>query len=472
MTGAAWVDQALIYYFLVLNGVYVLLTLVSFGIVYDHLVDSLSWDYEDLARSPLTPPISIIVPAYNEAVGIVVSVNNMLHLDYMRYEVVVVNDGSTDGTLAELTREFRLVRIPDEPTSRLPTAKVRGVYRSESNHNLIVVDKENGGGKADANNAGLNYSSHSYFCATDADVVLDPRALSRIIRPIVESEERVVGAGGIVRISNGCAVEKGRVVEADLPANPLVLCQILEYYRAFLCGRTGWSAFNGLMIVSGAFGVFERDLVVEIGGYRAETVGEDMDLVLRLHKRMREDGEPYAIRFVPDPVCWTEAPASLKVLTRQRRRWQRGLLQSLVAQREISLNPRYGALGLFAFPYFWLFEGWGVFIELSGYLALAGAWLAGRLQPEYALAFIFASFACGTILSLSALLLGQMAPIRYPRLRHWVVLACYAVIENVGYRQAVAVMRMLGTVDYLLKGGVWGHMERAGTGQPPSRVRR
>lgn len=471
MTGAAWADQALIYYFLALNGVYILLTLVSFGIVYEHLVDGLSWDYEDLARSPLTPPISIVVPAYNEAVGIVVSINNMLHLDYMRYEVVVVNDGSTDATLEELKREFRLVPIPNEPTSRLPTARVRGVYRSEINHNLLVVDKENGG-KADANNAGLNYASHSYVCATDADVVLDARALSRIIRPIVESEERVVAAGGIVRISNGCVVEKGRVIEADLPANPLVLCQILEYYRAFLCARTGWSAANALMIISGAFGVFERDLVVEIGGYRAETVGEDMDLVLRLHEHMRGRGEPYAIRFVPDPVCWTEAPSSLRVLSRQRRRWQRGLLQSLVARREMAFNPRYGALGLFAFPYFWLFEGWGVFIELAGYLALGGAWLSGNLQSDYALAFVFASFACGTILSLSALLLGQMAPFSYPRLRHWVVLAAYAVIENFGYRQAVAVMRMLGTVDHLRKGGAWGHMERLGIGRPPSHVRR
>lgn len=462
MTAFAWLDVALVYYFLALHGVYILLSFVSFRAIYVHLARSVSQDYEELARSPLTPPISIVVPAYNEEVGIATTVNNVLHLDYMRYEVVVVNDGSTDGTLDVLKRQFGLVPVALEPVARLPTKPVRGVYRSELHHNLVVVDKENGGCKADANNAGLNYASHPYFCATDADVILEPSALRRMIQPVVEGHDRVVAVGGIVRVSNGCAVEKGRIVEVDLPFNPIVLFQILEYYRSFLAGRTGWSELNALLIVSGAFGLFERDLVVRLGGYRASAIGEDMDLVMRLRELMGDAGEPFSVRYVPDPICWTEAPSSLKVLARQRRRWQRGLLDSLSFSRGLALRWRHGAAGLIAYPYFWLFEGWGVLIELFGYLLLLWQWTNGTLQTDFAIAFFFASLACGTILSLSGLLLGQMAPMRYPRLDHWIVLTAFAILENFGYRQVIAVMRLLGTFDYVFGGGVWGRMERVG----------
>lgn len=457
-------DLLLVYFFFLLNGGYILLSLIAYREVFRHLRRTLYGGYEQLARSPLTPPMSVIVPAYNEEVGLALTVNNLLHLDYMRYEVVVVNDGSTDGTLESLIKAFDLYEVPAETEGLLPTKPVRATYKSRKNHNLLVVDKENGG-KADALNAGLNHSLYPYFCSIDADVILEADALRRVALPILESDRRVIAVGGIIRVANGCRVEKGRVTAVEMSANPLVLFQTIEYFRAFLCGRTGFSRLNALLIISGAFGVFERGLVMRVGGYRVGTVGEDMDLVTRLHAHMGETGQKdYRVAFVPDPVCWTEVPSTLGVLARQRRRWQRGLMESLASHRRLFLNPRYGWLGLFAYPFHFLMEGWGVLLELAGYLVFAWGWWRGAINGDFMLAFFFVSFFCGTILSLIGVLLGEMTPRPYPKVRHWAALACFAVLENFGYRQMGTVLRLWGLADYLRGAVGWGRMERVGLG--------
>jgi cellulose synthase/poly-beta-1,6-N-acetylglucosamine synthase-like glycosyltransferase len=459
---SARVEFTLIYYFFLLNGIYIVLSLVAFKDVYRHLLRSIYGGYEQITRSPLTPAMSVVVPAHNEEVGIALTVGNLLHLDYMRYEVIVVNDGSTDETLQELIRAFHLEPSDEQPPNRLAYRTLRGVYRSTRHHNLLVVDKDNGG-KADALNAGIDFAKHPYFCSVDADVILESDALQRVIQPVIESDRRVVAVGGIIRVANGCRVEKGRVVEVDIGSRALVLFQIVEYFRAFLCGRTGFSRMDALMIISGAFGVFERDLAVQVGGYRVDTVGEDMDLVTRLHALMRERGETeYAVKFVPDPVCWTEVPSNLRVLARQRRRWQRGLLEVLSSQPDMLFNPRYGVIGMFGYPFFWLFEGWGVILELLGYVVFIGLWLRGAIESDYVIAFMFVAFLCGTTLSLCGILLSEMTPRRYPKMRHWLMMTLFAVLENFGYRQMTSLLRLLGIYDYLLGRRGWGRMERVG----------
>lgn len=457
-----WVDLLLIWYFFLLNGGYLVLSLVAFRDVYSHLLRAVYGGYEHLTRSPLTPPISVIVPAYNEEVGIALTVNNLVHLDFMRYEVIVVNDGSTDATLERLKEAFRLTPVEDEFPGSLPTRSVRQVYKSGTNHNLLVIDKENGG-KSDALNAGLNRAKFPYFCSIDADVILEPDALQRVILPIMESERRVVAVGGIIRVANGCRVEKGRITHVDLSPNPLASLQVVEYFRAFLCGRTAFSHFNSLMIISGAFGVFERELAMEIGGYRRDTVGEDMDLVTRLHDHLRSSGiKDYLVSFIPDPVCWTEVPASLRVLSRQRRRWQRGLLEVLGEHKRMFFNPRFGALGLFAYPFLWIFEGWGVLVELLGYVFFALAYWRGAIESDFVIAFFVVAVLCGTALSLVGVLLGEMTPKPYRRPGHWVALVAYSVLENLGYRQLISALRLWGMIDYLRGKGEWGSMEREG----------
>lgn len=464
------VELVLIYYFFLLNGIYLLLSLIAFREVYRHLLRAIYGGYDQIQRSPLTPAISIVVPAHDEEVGIALTVSNLLHLDYMRYEVVVVNDGSSDATLEVLKKAFQLEPADDVPDRRLSFRPPRGVWRSKRHHNLLVVDKENGG-KSDALNAGLSFAKHAYFCAIDADVVMETDALQRVVQPIVESSRRVVAVGGIVRVANGCRVEKGRVVEVDFNPSMLEIFQIVEYFRAFLCGRTGLSRLDSLMIVSGAFGVFERELAVEIGGYRVDTVGEDMDLVTRLHAELHRRGiHDYAVLFVPDPVCWTEVPSTLRVLARQRRRWQRGLLEVLAAQSDMLLNPRYGWVGMFGYPFFWLFEGWGILIELLGYVVFAILWLRGGIASDYVIAFFFVALLCGTTLSLCGILLGEMTPRRYPKLRHWVVMVLFAILENFGYRVLLSVLRLLGLIDYLRGVRGWGRMERRGLSRPGARA--
>jgi cellulose synthase/poly-beta-1,6-N-acetylglucosamine synthase-like glycosyltransferase len=455
-------EIVLIYYFFLLNGIYLFLSLVAFWDIHEHLLRNIYGGFEPLSRSPLTPPVTVIVPAYNEEVSIALTVNNLLHLDYMRYEVVVVNDGSTDGTLEELRKAFRLEPDPLPVEMPLPTARIRGTYRSPAHHNLTVVDKENGG-KSDALNAGLGMARYPYFCSIDADAVLEADALQRVIRPILESARRVIAVGGIIRVANGCRVEKGRVTEVRMGRAALPVFQIIEYFRAFLCGRTGYSRFNALMIISGAFGLFERELVVAIGGYRRGTVGEDMDLVTRLHAHMREQGiRDYRVEFVPDPVCWTEVPTTVGVLSRQRRRWQRGLLEVLSEHHRMFFNPRYGALGLFSYPFLFLFEGWGTLLEALGYLIFALGFFVGALNADFMVAFFIVSVLCGTLLSLTGVILGEMTPRSYPRILDWLRLTAFAVIENLGYRQIVTALRFWGTLDFVMKKGEWGSMERRG----------
>jgi cellulose synthase/poly-beta-1,6-N-acetylglucosamine synthase-like glycosyltransferase len=457
-----YLDVVLIYYFFVLNAVYLTLSLLAILEVYKHLRRSIYGGYEQLMRSPLTPPISVVIPAFNEEVSIALTVGNILHLDYMRYEVIVVNDGSTDGTLEELKRAFRLYEVKPQFDPTLKTRPVRAIYKSEINHMLTVVDKENGG-KADALNAGLNEASHPYFCSIDADVILEQDALQRVVLPIMESDKRVIGVGGIIRVVNGCAVEKGRVTKVGLSANPLAVFQVVEYFRAFLCGRTGFSKFNGLMILSGAFAVFERDLVLAVGGYRRDTVGEDMDVVTRLHMHMRERGlTDYQVAFVPDPVCWTEAPRTLRVLARQRRRWQKGLLEVLEDADRALFNPKYGMMGMFTYPFLLVFEGWGVILELAGYFLFFYYWWIGVVQTDFMLAFLVVAFFCGAALSLCGVLLGEMTPRRYPLARQWLALVALGLLENFGYRQLTSLLRLLGLSDYVRGTGTWGQMERVG----------
>jgi cellulose synthase/poly-beta-1,6-N-acetylglucosamine synthase-like glycosyltransferase len=419
-------------------------------------------------RSPLTPPISVVVPAYNEEAGIADSVRSLLALDYPRLEVIVVNDGSTDRTLARLAEAFGLhpARRPTPPF--LAHRPVRGVYLPRSQLRLIVVDKENGG-KADSLNAGINFATCPLVCSVDADSLLEPDALAKTALPFMEDWERTVAVGGMVRIANGCRVERGRVADARLPRSALAMFQVIEYLRALFGTRTGWSAVNGLLIISGAFGLFRRDLVLAAGGYQTTTVGEDMELVVRLHRFCRDCGWRYRILYVADPVCWTEAPERARYLRRQRSRWYRGCLEALIRHWQMLFNPRYRAAGLLALPAMLLFEVFGPVIELSGYGVLLGAWLGGDLGAGLLLRFFALAVLYGMVLTLGAAILEDASFNRHPAWSDLRRILVFAVAENFGYRQLAHLWRIGGFWQLLRKPG-WGAMERKGlsAGQPAS----
>lgn len=420
---------------------------------------------DEAFRSPLTPPISVLLPAYNEEAGIVDSVRSLLQLRFPEHEVVVIDDGSVDSTLAELVEAFDLVPVRKVLRSELETEPIRQVFASRRHPDLWVISKDNGG-KADALNCGINAARYPFVCSVDADAVLEPDALLRVSAPVIQDPSRVIATGGIVRIANGCVIDDGRVLDVRLPPSRLATLQVVEYFRAFLVGRVGWSRMNALLIISGAFGLFKRSVVVDAGGYRTRTVGEDVELVVRLHRVMREKKRDYRIVFVPDPVCWTEAPESLEMLGRQRRRWQRGLLETLWTHRRAIGNPRYGVFGMAAMPYFTIFEMVGPLIELFGYVAIPVAWSLGMLAPVYVIGFFFLAIAAGTLLSVSALALEELSFRRHRQNREIVRMIFYAVVDNIGYRQLTNVWRVLGIIDVLRGKTGWGEMRRKGFRQP------
>jgi len=445
--GLQWVFLA---YFVGINLGYLLQNIIAAHGIRKYLQTAEQYEADNIF-SALDIPISVVVPAFNESASIITSVKAMLQLEYPEYELIVVNDGSSDDTLEKLIDEFRMREFPEAYRNRVSCAPVRGVYRSTLAGNLRVVDKENGGSKADASNAGINMCRYPLVCVVDADSVLQPDSLRRVVRPFLE-DPRTVAVGGTVRIANGCTVRQGFLEKVALPKNFLALVQVVEYLRAFLFGRMGWSPMNGLLIISGAFGLFHKETLVEAGGYNPDAVGEDMELVLRLHRLMKSKRRPYRITFVPDPVCWTDAPETLRDLKSQRVRWQNGLGQALALNRALITSPNGGAVKWFAIPFYVIFELLGPIIETAGYVFIIVCALMGWLAWPEALIFLGLAIGLGVLLSTSAIMLEEVSFHMYPRFRQLAILYLVAIVENFGFRQLTAIWRLQGLIRWL-RGG-------------------
>jgi len=416
--------------------------------------------YEELLNSEYTKPVSILVPAYNESVGIYGSIRSLLSIEYPEFEIIVINDGSTDDTLEKLMSKLKLIEVNRVIRKQLETKHIKAIYRSSIYPNLIVLDKENGG-KADALNAGINCSKYPYFCSLDGDSIIERNAFLKVLKPIIESGDEVIASGGSVRIANGCVIQNGELVQIELSKKPIVVMQVIEYLRAFLTGRIGLSKNNLLLIVSGAFGVFSKKWVIEAGGY-AHTVGEDMELVVRLHRLVKEKKANKKIIYVPDPVCWTEAPESLKFLRRQRKRWHRGLIDSLWRHKKLMFNPRYGSIGMFSMPYFFFIEFLGPLIELFGYILLIISIFTGGIYLEFATLFFLLSLIYGSIFSMTSVLLEEWSMERYPKVKHLVILFFVSLTETLWYRPLTVIWRVEGIIEMLAGKKGWGEMVRKG----------
>jgi cellulose synthase/poly-beta-1,6-N-acetylglucosamine synthase-like glycosyltransferase len=384
----------------------------------------------------------------------------MLCLRHPDFEVIVVNDGSNDDTLEQLKQVFSLRRSSRVATAKLPTRRVRGVYESCEPIRLVVIDKENGG-KSDSLNAGLNYSRKPLVSAVDADSLLERDVLLQISRPFLE-DPKTVAAGGMVRVANGCRVSHGCLERIAAPRSLLALFQSVEYLRAFLGGRVAFAFLDSLLLVSGAFGLFRKDLVVRSGGFSTLTVGEDMELVLRLHEIGGVNGDRGRIAFVPEPVCWTEVPESLRTLSRQRNRWQRGSIESLVTHRKMLFDRRWGVLGFIGMPYFVLFEVFGPVVEALGYVVTLVGLPLGLVPPQMALLFFATSISYGLLLTVGAILLEEYTLQRYPRTSDFLRLLMGGVLESFGYRQLACWWRLKGTIDWMRGKQSWGAMTRTG----------
>lgn len=414
--------------------------------------------YEDFDGDFL-PGVALMMPAYNEAETIVESVRSLLDIDYPNTSVMVINDGSTDGTFEALAAAYDLEKVHDTPPWDLPSEPVRGVYQSASIDHLLVIDKENGG-KADALNAGIGLTNQPLFCSIDADSLINRDGLRRVVVPFLTNPMETIAAGGTVRVANACEIDRAQVTEVNVSEQNLVGLQEIEYLRAFYSGRLGLGRLKGLLVISGTFGLFRTDVVSEIGGYRLDTVTEDLDLVVRLHKHMRDRGQPYNIDFVPEPIVWTQVPETLSDLSVQRRRWYRGLLEVFTRNRDMVGNPRYGLLGTILMPLFFLAEAVGPLIETLGYVLVTVAFAMGVLNLQFFLTFLMVIIGIGVFLSWFGIFSEVWSYRRYDRPGQVAILLGNAVLENFGYRQWKALVSARAFVEFLARDSSWGTIER------------
>jgi cellulose synthase/poly-beta-1,6-N-acetylglucosamine synthase-like glycosyltransferase len=457
----------LAYYSVAINAIYLILLVLSY---INSEKQSKLWDLKSMSflfKKKILPAISIIAPAYNEEKTIIESTNSLLNLKYPDYELILVNDGSKDNTLNTLIQQFNLIRVDYMFEYKIKTMPVRGIYRNPSIPKLLVVDKENGG-KADSLNAGINISNKEYFCGIDADSLLEEESLLKLASLTLDEHVETPALGGNIFPINGCTVESGMITDIKIPENKVARLQTIEYIRAFMAGRLGWAYTNSLLIISGAFGLFRKERIIGIGGYLTssgkyakDTVGEDMELVVRISRLMRESGLKYKICYAFNANCWTEVPEDLKSLKRQRYRWHRGLIDILTYHKKVLFNPSYGRMGLVAMPYFFIFEMMGPIIELQGYIMVVLAFFLGLLNIKLAAILFLSTVLMGTLISILSLLIAEK-DLDYFSYKDIFIMVLYAIAENFGPRQFFSFWRVGGYFNMLKKPQGWGKLERKG----------
>jgi poly-beta-1,6-N-acetyl-D-glucosamine synthase len=458
------IDTLILIYAISITSAYLILAIISGLSLVNYKRRNSFVDFNIILSSPLAPSISIIAPAFNESKSITDNIRALLSLHYNNKEVIIVNDGSKDDTLEKTIKEYDLVKVEFAFDPVLKTKDIKGIYRSQNKSivNLTVIDKVNGG-KADALNAGINIAACDYFVAADVDSVIEPDALLKLIKPIMESRNRkIIATGGVVRIANSCEIVNGHMVKIELPRNLLARFQVIEYTRAFLMGRIAWSKLNGLLIVSGALGLFDKQVVIKSGGYNHNTVGEDMELIVRMRRYLYEQKIKHKIEYIPDPLCWTEAPTSLKILGRQRNRWTRGTMDSLFMHKKVFLNYKYGNLGMLGHPFWFFFEWLAPIIEFLGIIYFIILIILGLIQwPFFLLLFSFV-YLFSVAYSSYAILYDELTYHKYQQRTHVIKLFLTALYEPIIYQPLTVYWAIMGNLSYLKGVKTWGEQERKG----------
>jgi cellulose synthase/poly-beta-1,6-N-acetylglucosamine synthase-like glycosyltransferase len=442
---------------------YLALALMSIGEMRRYMRKNYFVDYRYILSSPFAPGISLIAPAYNEGLTIIDNVKSLLSIMYNNFEVVIINDGSKDDTLQKMIVALDLVKVDFDLQYHINTKPVRGVYKSRNRafKKLTVVDKENGG-KADALNVGLNISQKDLVACIDVDCIIEPDALLKMVKPFLEERTEVIASGGVVRIANSCIVEEGRLIEIKLPQQLIARFQVLEYIRAFLLGRMAWSRLNGLLLISGAFGLFKRDVAIKAGGYNHNTVGEDMELVVRMRVYMEDQKKKYSVVYIPDPLCWTEAPSNYNILGRQRNRWTRGNFETLKIHKKLFFNPRYGVMGMLSYPFWFFFEWLAPFVEFFGLIFFLALVALGMVNWTFFLALTFAVYCFALFISMFSLLAEEMSFFKYTNKRDIVKMIFTALIEPFWFHPRVVWWALKGNFDLFKGKKTWGEMTRQG----------
>jgi len=458
-------DYFILFYSALLFGTYFLLSGYSAVDIIRYMRRNSFIDYRDILAAPSAPSISVIAPAFNEAKTIVENVRSLLNIHYVNFEVIIVNDGSKDETMDLLIKEYSLEPVPFAFEQKLPSKPIKGIYKSTitSLNKLTVIDKINGG-KADALNAGINVSRYDLFAAIDVDCILEYESLLKMVKPFMEQKEKepVIAVGGVVRIANSCEVSEGKIIRVNLPRRIIPRVQVLEYIRAFLLGRMAWSRLNGLILISGAFGMFDKRIAIDSGGYNHHTVGEDMELVIRMRRYMEEKNSKYKVVYLPDPLCWTEAPETFKQLGKQRNRWTRGTAETLWIHKKLIFNPRYRFLGMISMPFWFLFEWLAPIVESTAFLYLIMMAFLGILNLELFITLFLLIYAFAIMYSTAAILFEELSFHQYKKKRDIIRLLATALIEPLFIHPLTVYYAIRGNLDLMTGVKNWGEMKRKG----------
>lgn len=444
---------------------YIWLAIVSAKELIKNVHEAQTTNFAVLSSSPFTPKISLLAPAYNESLTIVENIKALLSLYYQDFEIIVVNDGSKDDSLEKTIAAFDLEKVIYAIDYKIRCQEIRGIYKSRNKaySNLTLVDKMNGG-KADALNAGINISKGDYFISIDVDSIINPYALQKLIKPFFEVyDKKVIAVGGVIQIANSCKIKDGQLVEVNVPKKIIPRFQVIEYTRSFLMGRLGWSRLDGLLLISGALGLFDKEVVVNCGGYFTKTVGEDMELVVRMRKYMADTGQKYKVVYISEPLCWTEAPSTLKVLGSQRNRWTRGSIDTLLLHQGIFMNPKYGFMGMVSVPFWVFFEWLAPIVEFLGFIYFLILALFSKVDWPFSFFMLAFIYFFAVMFSTYAILFDHLAYNRYKNKSMILNLLITSWLEPLFYHPLVVYWGLRGNYDYFVKKKkTWGKMTRAG----------
>lgn len=452
------INWMFMYYIFIYASIFFISTLYSIVFLHEHMERKRYKNVLDLDGQSSLIPVSILVPAYNEENTIVECISSIMKLNYPVFEIVIIDDGSTDHTKETLINAFALKEVNKPIRKILESQDEKMVYEGVDGKKITLVSKYNGG-KADALNIGINVSKYPYFVTIDADSILQKDSLLNIVMPVME-DNRSIAVGGNIKVANKVKIKNGEVVDSKSPDNWLVIMQIIEYYRVFVSTRVWLNRFNGNLIISGAFGLFKKDAVINVGGYDNNSIGEDMGLVVKLHAFHRKNKIDYKIQYSPHAVCWSQVPNKIRDFGKQRKRWQIGLMQSLGTHKYIFMNPTYGIVGLFSYVYFVIYEMFSSIIELFGLVFIGVAYYLGYLNREFFITFMLVYTLYGFVVSIATLMLGNYID-RYmitPQILFKLIFM--SLFESIGYRQLTTYYRLSGIIDYMFGKTEWNKFTR------------
>ncbi len=462
-----FLNTAIFFYAISVSSAYVILAILSARALAVYMRKNVFIDYNVILTSPYAPSVSIIAPAYNEEKTIAENIRSLLSIHYNNFEVIIVNDGSKDNTLQSMIDAYSLQKVDFFVNEQIKSKSIKGVYKSTNKayRKLVIVDKDNGG-KADALNAGINISQFDLITCIDVDCILEQDAVLKMVKPFMEEKEHVIATGGVIRIANSCDIEDGMLMTARVPKGLIPRFQVIEYLRAFLLGRMAWSKLNGLLLISGALGFFDKKVVIACGGYNHDTVGEDMELVVRMRRYMADNKRSYKVVYIPDPLCWTEAPDDYKILGRQRNRWMRGTIETLLMHKKLFFNPKYGLLGMLSYP-FWLFFEWmAPIIEFLGLIYFFVLIFLGYSNWHFFLILFATVYFFAITISVLSLVYEEFSYRQYSKHTDILKLIGTAMLEPLIYHPRTVWWGLKGNLDIMQGKKAWGDMTRKGFANP------